>query len=33
VRRGLADADWTDLVVAAEQRGGVELTIAPKPEA
>jgi 3-hydroxyisobutyrate dehydrogenase-like beta-hydroxyacid dehydrogenase len=32
VRRGLADADWTDLVVAAEQRGGVELTIAPKPE-
>lgn len=32
VRRGLADADWTDLVVAAEQRSGVELTIAPKAE-
>jgi 3-hydroxyisobutyrate dehydrogenase-like beta-hydroxyacid dehydrogenase len=30
VARGLAEADWTDLVVAAEQRGGVELTIAPK---
>lgn len=30
VRRGLSDADWTDLVVAAEQRSGVELTITPK---
>ena len=33
VRRGLADADWTDLVVAAEQRSGVDLTIAPKADA
>jgi 3-hydroxyisobutyrate dehydrogenase-like beta-hydroxyacid dehydrogenase len=32
VARGLGDHDWTDLVVAAEQRGGVELTISPKPE-
>jgi 3-hydroxyisobutyrate dehydrogenase-like beta-hydroxyacid dehydrogenase len=32
VQRGLGDHDWSDLVVAAEQRGGVELTIAPKPE-
>ena len=33
VARGLGDHDWTDLVVAAEQRSGVELTIAPKAEA
>jgi 3-hydroxyisobutyrate dehydrogenase-like beta-hydroxyacid dehydrogenase len=33
VARGLGEADWGDLVVAAEQRGGVELTIAPKAEA
>lgn len=33
VRRGLGDADWSDLVVAAEQRSGVELTIGPRPEA
>lgn len=32
VARGLGDHDWGDLVVAAEQRGGVELTIAPKEE-
>jgi hypothetical protein len=32
VDRGLGDNDWTDLVLAAEQRGGVELTISPKPE-
>ncbi len=31
--RGLGDRDWSDLVVAAEQRSGVALTIAPKPEA
>lgn len=30
VARGLGDHDWSDLVVAAEQRGSVELTIAPK---
>jgi len=29
VTRGLGDHDWSDLVVAAEARGGVELTIAP----
>jgi 3-hydroxyisobutyrate dehydrogenase-like beta-hydroxyacid dehydrogenase len=29
VDRGLADRDWSDLVVLAEQRGGVALTIAP----
>jgi 3-hydroxyisobutyrate dehydrogenase-like beta-hydroxyacid dehydrogenase len=33
VERGLGDHDWSDLVVAAEQRSGVELTIAPKAEA
>ncbi|HEV7887831.1 MAG TPA: NAD(P)-dependent oxidoreductase [Acidimicrobiales bacterium] len=33
VARGLGDHDWGDLVVAAEARGGVELTIAPKAEA
>jgi 3-hydroxyisobutyrate dehydrogenase-like beta-hydroxyacid dehydrogenase len=32
VARGLGDADWGDLVVAAEQRGGVSLTIEPKAE-
>jgi 3-hydroxyisobutyrate dehydrogenase-like beta-hydroxyacid dehydrogenase len=32
VGRGLGDHDWSDLVVAAEQRSGVELTIAPKAE-
>lgn len=32
VNRGLGENDWGDLVVAAEQRGNVELTIAPKPE-
>jgi 3-hydroxyisobutyrate dehydrogenase-like beta-hydroxyacid dehydrogenase len=30
VARGLGDHDWQDLVIAAEQRSGVELTIAPK---
>lgn len=29
VARGLGDRDWSDLVVAAEARSGVELTIAP----
>ncbi len=33
VGRGLGDHDWSDLVVAAEQRSGIELTIAPKAEA
>ncbi len=33
VDRGLGDHDWSDLVVAAEQRSGVALTIAPKAEA
>lgn len=32
VERGLGERDWTDLVVAAEARGGVELTIDPKEE-
>lgn len=32
VARGLGDNDWGDLVIAAEQRGNVELTIAPKEE-
>jgi len=30
VARGLGDHDWSDLVVAAEQRSDVDLTIAPK---
>ncbi|MGQ0832951.1 MAG: NAD(P)-dependent oxidoreductase [Microthrixaceae bacterium] len=30
VDRGLGDHDWSDLVLAAEARGGVELSIAPK---
>ena len=29
VERGLGDSDWTDLVIAAEARGNVELSIAP----
>jgi 3-hydroxyisobutyrate dehydrogenase len=33
VARGLGERDWSDLVVAAEQRSGVELTIRPKAEA
>ena len=32
VDRGLGDQDWSDLVVAAEARAGIELSIAPKPE-
>jgi 3-hydroxyisobutyrate dehydrogenase-like beta-hydroxyacid dehydrogenase len=32
VDRGLGDHDWTDLVLAAEARCGIELTIAPKAE-
>lgn len=32
VERGLGDHDWSDLVLAAEARAGVELTIAPKPD-
>ena len=33
VARGPGDRDWSDLVVAVEQRSGVELTITPKVEA
>jgi 3-hydroxyisobutyrate dehydrogenase len=33
VARGLGERDWSDLVVAVEQRSGVELTIAPTVEA
>jgi 3-hydroxyisobutyrate dehydrogenase-like beta-hydroxyacid dehydrogenase len=33
VARGLADRDWSDLVVLAEQRAGVELTIGPAQDA
>jgi 3-hydroxyisobutyrate dehydrogenase-like beta-hydroxyacid dehydrogenase len=32
VERGLGEHDWTDLVLAAEARGGTELTIAPEEE-
>ncbi|MEY2417974.1 MAG: hypothetical protein QOG90_654 [Actinomycetota bacterium] len=32
VARGFGDNDWSDLVLAAEARGDVELTISPKPE-
>lgn len=32
VDRGFGANDWSDLVLAAEERGGVELTIAPKPD-
>ncbi|MGQ0432005.1 MAG: NAD(P)-dependent oxidoreductase [Microthrixaceae bacterium] len=32
VDRGLGDHDWSDLVLAAEARGGVALTIAPKAD-
>ena len=32
VARGLGDRDWSDLVVAAEARSGIELDIAPKGE-
>lgn len=32
VERGLGGNDWGDLVIAAEQRGDVSLTISPKPE-
>jgi 3-hydroxyisobutyrate dehydrogenase len=32
VQRGLGSHDWTDLVVAAEQRSGIELTITPTAE-
>ena len=33
VERGLGDHDWSDLVVAAEARTGLELTLGPAPEA
>ena len=33
VGRGLGDRDWGDLVIAAEQRSDLELTIAPKADA
>ena len=33
VDRGLGDHDWSDLVLAAEERGNVELTITPAREA
>ena len=32
VERGLGDHDWSDLVLAAEARSGIELVIAPKRE-
>ena len=32
VERGLGEHDWSDLVLEAEARGGIELTIAPKSE-
>lgn len=32
VDRGLGEHDWTDLVLAAEARSSIELTIAPKAE-
>ena len=32
VERGLGEHDWSDLVVAAEARSGIQLTIAPKTE-
>lgn len=32
VRRGLGDHDWSDLVLAAEARGSVELTLSPAPD-
>lgn len=32
VDRGLGESDWSDLVLAAEARSGIELTIAPKAE-
>jgi len=32
VDRGFGDHDWSDLVLAAEARGGIELSIAPKPD-
>lgn len=33
VERGLGDHDWSDLVLAAEARAGVALTLGPKAEA
>lgn len=32
VARGFGDNDWSDLVLVAEARGDLELTISPKPE-
>ncbi len=32
VERGFGDNDWSDLVLVAEARGDVSLTISPKPE-
>lgn len=32
VARGLGDRDWSDLVVAAEARAGLELRLPPKPD-
>jgi 3-hydroxyisobutyrate dehydrogenase-like beta-hydroxyacid dehydrogenase len=32
VTRGFGDNDWSDLVLVAEARGDLELTITPKPE-
>jgi 3-hydroxyisobutyrate dehydrogenase-like beta-hydroxyacid dehydrogenase len=32
VDRGMGERDWTDLVLAAEARSGIELAIAPKSE-
>ena len=32
VERGLGDHDWSDLVVAAEARTGLTLTLGPAPD-
>jgi 3-hydroxyisobutyrate dehydrogenase-like beta-hydroxyacid dehydrogenase len=32
VERGLGEHDWSDLVLEAEARSGIELTIAPRHE-
>jgi 3-hydroxyisobutyrate dehydrogenase-like beta-hydroxyacid dehydrogenase len=33
VERGLGERDWTDLVLAAEARTGLQLTLGPEPDA
>jgi 3-hydroxyisobutyrate dehydrogenase-like beta-hydroxyacid dehydrogenase len=32
VERGLGEHDWSDLVLSAEARAGLELTLGPAPE-